>query len=328
LQLIFGVSALLIVFVPASAQGVPAALAQAVDAIFRRPPVGPAPSGIPKGTTAPSLLGTATSGLELNKVSVYFGGVHALKLVTINAPLKQITGIIGPNGAGKTTLFNVVSGLVRLRHGQVRFDGKNMAHIGPAPRARIGVGRTFQQMHLFDSLTVRQNLALGREGRYAGSNPFAHIAGRRRTAQDVELATNEALRLCALTDLADAPVAALSTGQRRMVDLARCVAGSYQLLLLDEPSSGLDRAETQRLSAVIRRVVAERDVGVILVEHDLSLVLDLCSAIYVLDFGNLIFEGTPTDVTKSRLVQQVYLGKVDEESDSTLAVADEEESVS
>jgi ABC-type branched-subunit amino acid transport system ATPase component/branched-subunit amino acid ABC-type transport system permease component len=328
LQLVFGVSALLIVFAPSSAQGVPARLAQAVDAIFRRRPAGPVPAAVPTERTAPKVLGTATSGLELNEVSVYFGGVHALKSVQINAPLKQITGIIGPNGAGKTTLFNVVSGLVRPRHGQVRFDGRNMAHVRPAPRARMGVGRTFQQMRLFDSLTVRQNVALGREGRYAGSNPFAHIAGRRHTARDVELATNEALRLCALTELADTPVAALPTGQRRMVDLARCLAGSYQLLLLDEPSSGLDRAETQRLSAVIRRVVAERDVGVILVEHDLSLVLDLCSTIYVLDFGNLIFEGTPTDVTQSSLVQQVYLGTVDEKSDSVLAVADEEESVS
>jgi ABC-type branched-subunit amino acid transport system ATPase component len=248
------------------------------------------------------------SGLDVKEIVVRFGGLTALDGVDLDVPLGQVTGLIGPNGAGKTTLFNACSGLVRPAEGAVHVDGRDITRKRPGERARAGLGRTFQDMRLFDSLTVRENVALGREGSYAGANPFSHLAGNRTNARTVRRATDEAIELCGLEHLANQPVHGLSTGQRRLVDLARCLAGPFKVLLLDEPSSGLDVAETTQLGEVVRRVVEDRGIGVLLVEHDLPLVLDLCSYIYVLDFGKLVFSGTPEQVTASPIVQAAYLG--------------------
>jgi len=250
----------------------------------------------------------AHDGLKVSDLQVRFGGNVAVDGITLHAASGQVTGLIGPNGAGKTTTFNACSGLNRPTRGSVHLDGRDVSRIGSAGRARRGLARTFQRMELFDSLTVRENVALGHEGGFAGWNPLRHLASSAASRRAVAEAAREAMELCDIADLADAQVSNLSTGQRRLVDLARCLAGSARVLLLDEPSSGLDHAETERLGQVLQRTVEQTGVAILLVEHDLSLVLNLCTHIYVLDFGHMIFAGTPAEVSASSLVHAAYLG--------------------
>ena len=251
---------------------------------------------------------TAAVGLDLAHVTVRYGGHVALNDVSLTAPVGRITGLIGPNGAGKTTLFNVASGLVRPAAGTPCLHGTDMSTLDPAARARQGLGRTFQKMELFDSLTTIQNVSLGREAGQAGRRPWRHVAETRRDRHSRNAATEQAMALAGIADLADRPVAALSTGQRRLAELARCLAGEFDVLLLDEPSSGLDRAETTRFGAVLTKVVAERGVGILLVEHDMALVMNICDYVHVLDFGTKIFEGTAADTSSSDTVRAAYLG--------------------
>jgi ABC-type branched-subunit amino acid transport system ATPase component len=255
----------------------------------------------------------APGALEVDDLTVRFGGLVAVEGLALRAPTGSITGLIGPNGAGKTTTFNACSGLIRPSRGVVRIDDRDVTRRSAAARARAGMGRTFQKMELFDSLTVRENVAIGVEAALAGANPLTHVAGRRGEAQTVAQATDHALELCDLTSLAELPASSLSTGQRRLVELARCLAGPFRFLMLDEPSSGLDRQETGRFAAVLRRVVEERGVGILLVEHDMSLVLDVCERLYVLDFGRPIFAGSPEEVMASPIVRAAYLGDAEVE---------------
>jgi ABC-type branched-subunit amino acid transport system ATPase component/branched-subunit amino acid ABC-type transport system permease component len=298
LQLIFGLAALAIGVLPQPRVKLPEVLV--ARSARRRPD--PAPR------SAPAAAAARAGSLEVNGLTVRFGGVTALDKVSITAPIGRITGLIGPNGAGKTTLFNSCSGLVRPKIGRVVFRGTDVTSAGTGVRGRHGLGRTFQIMQLYSSMSVRENVAMGREGRYAGYNPLSHMITSRRMRAEIDARTEEAIDVCGLRELADTPVASLSTGQQRLVDLARCLAGGYDLLLLDEPSSGLDHHETAELGDAVRRVVAEHGVGVLLVEHDLSLVIGLCEHIYVLDFGRLVMEGTPDEVISSEVVRAVYLG--------------------
>jgi ABC-type branched-subunit amino acid transport system ATPase component/ABC-type branched-subunit amino acid transport system permease subunit len=279
------------------------------------------PSGRRGGATAvgaepvtPAASTTVLSGppgspaLETVDLSVRFGGLVAVKDVNIKAARGQITGLIGPNGAGKTTTFNACSGIVRPSAGRVHLGGRDVSRVGVSARARLGLGRTFQQMELFDSLSVRDNVAYGREAGFAGRNPISHLLTGRGQRQQISAATDHALQLCGLLDIAHQPVATLSTGQRRLVEFARCIAGPFDVLLLDEPSSGLDRAETERFGQVLQEVLQERQVAVLLVEHDMSLVTAVCSYIHVLDFGREIYAGTPSEVMSSQQVREAYLG--------------------
>jgi len=304
LQLLFGASAVVLAVLPLSAGGPPPAVRQLVERVAARPARQSTTVALP----TPRRERPTGSGLAVIGVTVRFGGLTAVSSVDLAVPLGQVTGLIGPNGAGKTTLFNAASGLVRPSDGRIVLNETDLTRRRPGDRARLGLGRTFQDMRLFEQLTVAENVALGREGSFAGRNPLSHLIGGPTSARAVRDATAEALDLCGLSPLADRPVYGLSTGQRRLVDLARCLAGSYSVLLLDEPSSGLDVAETAQLGEVVKRVVAERGVGVLLVEHDLPLVLDLCSRIAVLDFGRLIFSGTPPEVVASPIVKAAYLG--------------------
>jgi ABC-type branched-subunit amino acid transport system ATPase component len=231
--------------------------------------------------------------------------------VSLAVDAGKITGLIGPNGAGKTTVFNACSGLVHPSAGTVLLDQRSLRRLGPPARARRGLGRTFQQMELFDSLTARENVALGREGGYAGWNPIDHLISRGSQRNEVAERTAQAIELCAISGFADKPAGALSTGQRRLVELARCVAGPFHVLLLDEPSSGLDRVETERFGEILTRVVAERQVGILLIEHDMALVNRICDYIYVIDFGKPIYQGTASEVGASAVVRAAYLGDDD-----------------
>ncbi len=257
---------------------------------------------------APAVVGTGIAGLVVDDLTVRFGGLVAVGNLSMQAPMGRITGLIGPNGAGKTTSFNSCSGLNKPTTGSVSLHGHDISNQSPAARARHGLGRSFQIMELCESLTVADNVALGRESSQAGAKILSQIAAPPHEIRMRDAATREALELCGIAHLSGEQAGALSTGQRRLVELARCLAGPFDVLLLDEPSSGLDADETQRFGEVLRNVVAERGCGILLVEHDMALVMDVCEYIYVLDFGRLIFEGTHDEVATSSIVQAAYLG--------------------
>jgi ABC-type branched-subunit amino acid transport system ATPase component/branched-subunit amino acid ABC-type transport system permease component len=353
LSLAFGAFAMMYVMVPAEKRGAPVWLQKLFDSAGDRlklslgltegwnrlaharsgaaPGTAPAssaptvPSAAPaRPATAPAVGtdGSPVPGLQVSNIRVEFGGLVAVANVSLEAPKGRITGLIGPNGAGKTTLFNACSGLNEPRSGEVSVKGLSITRKGPSARARLGLGRTFQQMELFDELTVADNVALGREAGFAGFNPLTHILGSPGQRQEVAAATAEAMRLCSLELVADIAVGTLSTGQRRLVELARCLAGPFEVLLLDEPSSGLDHHETVQFGEILRHVVAERGVGVLLVEHDLELVTRVCDYMYVLEFGQLLFEGTPAEALASEAVQAAYLG-TESESEPELIREDE-----
>jgi ABC-type branched-subunit amino acid transport system ATPase component len=248
-------------------------------------------------------------GLDVTGVSVVYGGHRAVDDVSLVAPQGRITGLIGPNGAGKTSLFNACSGLLRPAGGTIRLFGDDATHWSPAQRARRGLGRTFQRMEIVNAMTVRRNVAFGAECRLVGSNPFSQLVTRHDQRRTIDAAADEALEMCGIGQLADVTAGVLSTGQRRLVELARVLAGGFPILLLDEPSSGLDEEETDRFGEILQAAVTERGVGILLVEHDMDLVMGVCAHVYVLEFGRLIFEGTPTEMQASPLVRAAYLGR-------------------
>jgi ABC-type branched-subunit amino acid transport system ATPase component/branched-subunit amino acid ABC-type transport system permease component len=247
-------------------------------------------------------------GLEVANLRVAFGGLLAVNQLSFSVPVGRITGLIGPNGAGKTTTFDACSGLNRRVGGTVSLKGVDVTRVGASARARMGLGRTFQRMALCDRLTVAENVELGREAGMAGRSVHRQMIARRTQREETKAAAWSAMELCGITDLARLQAGQLSTGQRRLVELARCLAGHFDVLLLDEPSSGLDASETAAFDAILRRTVAERGCGILLVEHDMSLVMNVCEYVYVLDFGKLLFEGDPASVAASSEVQAAYLG--------------------
>jgi len=247
-------------------------------------------------------------GIDVQALTVRYGGNTAVRDVSLAAPMGRITGLIGPNGAGKTTIFNTCSGLVHQSTGAIRLHGEDVSRLTPAARAQRGLGRTFQRMELFDSLTVHENVALGREASVAGNRPLRHLITGSSERRQLDEATAAAAEWCGIRHLLTKQAGQLSTGQRRLVELARTLAGEFDVLLLDEPSSGLDGGETERFGAILTRVVSERGVGILLVEHDMALVMGVCDYIYVLDFGAQIFDGTPGEVARSEAVRAAYLG--------------------
>lgn len=251
------------------------------------------------------------SGLEVRGITVSFGGLKAVSDVSLSAPRGRITGLIGPNGAGKTTTFNACTGLVRVDTGTVHLAGHDVTTAAPHKRAQLGLGRTFQRMALFNSLSVADNVALGREAGLAGSKPWSHLratrAGRRLTARS----TADALKLCGIEHLAAIRPPQLSTGQRRLVELARVLAGDFTILLLDEPSSGLDEAESAAFGDILLTMVREREVAILVVEHDMKFVAQTCDHVFMLDFGKPIFEGTTAEMAVSPIVKAAYLGSTD-----------------
>jgi ABC-type branched-subunit amino acid transport system ATPase component/branched-subunit amino acid ABC-type transport system permease component len=266
------------------------------------------PSATVPAHGTPAAESSADAGLHVVGLTVRFGGLVAVDDLTMSAGINRITGLIGPNGAGKTTTFNSCSGLNRPSGGRILIHGEDVSSLSPAARAQRGLGRTFQRMELCDALSVSENVALGREAGQAGSRPLRHLIAPRSQHRVTQRATKEALELCGIANIASRRAGELSTGQRRLVELARCLAGSFDILALDEPSSGLDGQETEHFGELLRTVVRERGCGILLVEHDVGLVMRVCENIYVLDFGKLLFEGNPAAVAASSEVQAAYLG--------------------
>ena len=232
--------------------------------------------------------------LLVEEVTVNFGGLRAIDALDLDVPGGMITGLIGPNGAGKTTAFNVVTGLQRPDGGRVWLDGRDITSVGPSERARLGLGRTFQRLELFGSLSARDNVLVALESR--------GVHGRRAR----QLA-DELLERIGLQSVAGAQADILPTGMARLLELARALACEPKVLLLDEPSSGLGSGDTDRLGDLLSEL-AGLGVAVLLVEHDMDLVMRVCSKIYVLDFGRLIASGNAAQVSADPLVQAAYLG--------------------
>ena len=252
---------------------------------------------------------TGSTGLCARNLTVRFGGLVAVDQVSVEAPVGRLTGLIGPNGAGKTTLFNACSGLNQPSGGRVELFCRDVSRRSPVARAQLGLGRTFQRMELFDSLTVVENVRLGREAALTGRRPLlGQLWCSRHDRRDIEGAAEDAISLCGIEALGDRVVGSLPTGQRRLVELARTLAAQFRILLLDEPSSGLDSRESDRFGDILRSVVEDTGVGILLVEHDMALVSRVCEYVYVLDFGKPLFEGTTEQVMSSELVIAAYLG--------------------
>jgi branched-chain amino acid transport system ATP-binding protein len=237
------------------------------------------------------------SVLRVESVQVRFGGLLALDDVTLAADAGRVTGLIGPNGAGKTTLFNVIGGLQSPTRGRVYIDDVDVTDRKPHQRARLRMARTFQRLEVFGTLSARENILVAAESRNDWSS-------ERRDAAEV---TEAILDRVGLRAVADEPVDSMPTGMARLVELGRAIATGPKLLLLDEPGSGLDERETEALGELLVDLAAD-GMAVLLVEHDVELVMRVCTHIYVLDFGRLIAEGTPADIQANEIVQAAYLG--------------------
>ncbi|HVN50940.1 MAG TPA: ABC transporter ATP-binding protein [Acidimicrobiales bacterium] len=235
---------------------------------------------------------------EVVGVTVRFGGNLALTDVSLSARGGQVVGLIGPNGAGKTTLFNVITGLQASTEGRVELDGVDLTKLSPTKRARQGLARTFQRLELFTMLSVRENVAVAAEvhRRWA------------RAKVDIDAQVDAILERVGLGSVADTRVTALPTGQGRLVELARALACEPKVLLLDEPASGQDDAETERFAVLLRELAAQ-DMAVVLVEHDMRLVMDVCDVINVLNYGQVLAVGTPEEIRAHAAVREAYLGQ-------------------
>ena len=239
--------------------------------------------------------------LAVEQVVVHFGGVRALDEVDLAAEPAAVTGLIGPNGAGKTTLFNVICGLQVTDAGHVHLGEDVLDRQSPHHRARLGIARTFQRLEVFGSMTVRDNIRVAAEVRRGWSRSH-----RRGGVAPLDRA-NELLERVGLVAVADERVEALPTGLARLVEVGRALAAEPRILLLDEPSSGLDEAETDAFGDLLLDLVRD-GLAILLVEHDVDLVMRVCSRIHVLDFGRVIAVGTPAEVQRDTNVQAAYLG--------------------
>lgn len=235
--------------------------------------------------------------LEVQEVSVRFGGHLALDHASLTAEAGQITGLIGPNGAGKTTMFNAITGLVQPTSGRICIDGRDVTRLKLHRRARLGLARTFQQLELFAMLTVRENIRVAADIRRRWA----------RDGTDTAALTDDIIERVGLGRVADARVTSLPTGQGRLVELGRALACQPRVLLLDEPASGQDDAETHRFGELLRDLAAT-GTAVVLVEHDMGLVMDVCDRVHVLDLGRMIAVGDCASVQSDPAVLEAYLG--------------------
>lgn len=247
-----------------------------------------------------------SSLLEVLGLTVTYGGVHANHDVDLWVESGSFVGLIGPNGAGKTTFIDAITGFAPVASGEIRFGGEDITHLPPHVRARRGLTRTFQSLELFEDLTVHENLLVAVEQPRWFTFALDIVRPRRRSSAAEGLAW--ALGAVGLADLRDRVPSDLSHGQRKLVGVARALVARPRLLLLDEPAAGLDTAESQVLGSQLRRLV-EGGTTILMIDHDMGLVLNVCDDIYVLDFGQVIAHGPPGVVRSDAGVVAAYLGE-------------------
>jgi branched-chain amino acid transport system ATP-binding protein len=234
--------------------------------------------------------------LRASAVSRSFAGVEALRGVTLELHRAEVVGLIGPNGAGKSTLVNVLSGFDRPTDGSVELEGRDVTRWPAHRRGRHGLARTFQHSHAFRSLSVRENVEVAALGVRTGPRTAAQRA-------------DELLELVGLSSYADAPAATLAHGDERMLGVARALATEPRFVLMDEPAAGLPEAEVPAFAAVVRSVRDDHGAGVLLIDHNMALIMDVCDRIHVLDQGMSLAEGTPAEIRKNIDVAAAYLGE-------------------
>ncbi|TDC85703.1 ABC transporter ATP-binding protein [Actinomadura sp. 7K507] len=247
--------------------------------------------------------------LELHDVRKRFGGVVASDGVTFRVGDGEIFGLIGPNGAGKTTVVNLITAYMRPDDGQIRFEDTEITRLKPGQLAARGVSRTFQSLRLFEGVTVVDNVLIGRHRWFKGQVPLPFLGGKFEKAQ--RAAALEWADFVGLGDVAAEPVDNLPYGLRRKVEIARALALEPRLLLLDEPTAGMTRTESDEVAGLIRRI-REHGITVLLIDHNISLVNQVCDRVAVLDFGKVIAEDEPKAIWQNELVRRAYLGDDEE----------------
>jgi len=247
--------------------------------------------------------------LNVREVGVHFAGIVALDDLTFSIRDDEIVALIGPNGAGKTTLFNVISRLYEPTMGHVEFEGRNLLEVAPHRIAAIGIARTFQNLALFPSLTVLQNVMVGAHTR--GRTNWITGAlrlGVRREDSELEQLAYETLAELGLASVAHAPPTGLPYGTMKRIELARALVGMPKLLMLDEPASGLTHSEVDQLAELIRHIQDTRDLSILLVEHHMQMVMKISDRVVVLNFGHKLAEGPPSEISRDPAVIEAYLG--------------------
>ena len=241
--------------------------------------------------------------LQTTDLCVTFGGVRAVDHLEFTVEQGRIVGLIGPNGAGKTSFIDGITGFVPTS-GNIRFLGREISHLPAHRRSRLGLGRTWQSLELFEDLTITENLRVAAEDQSAaGFLADLFVPQRRRSNADIDFA----LDVLGIRDLASRMPTEISQGQRKLVSAARALAARPQLVCMDEPAAGLDTTESQELGRRMRRII-DAGITIFLVDHDMGLVLSVCDYIYVIEFGKTIAQGTPDEIKRNRAVIEAYLG--------------------
>ena len=248
--------------------------------------------------------------LETKDLGITFGGLQALDNVYMTVDSREIVGLIGPNGAGKTTVFNLLTGVYLPTKGAIRFEGQSLIGKKPYQINRRGIARTFQNIRLFKNMTVMDNIkvAMNQNMRYTVAEGIFRLPRYWKEEKQVEAKAKELLHIFGMEDTADSVAANLPYDQQRKLEILRALASKPKLLLLDEPAAGMNPTETHDLMETIRGIRDTFGVGILLIEHDMSLVMGVCERIYVLDYGTLIADGTPEEIRSNERVIKAYLG--------------------
>jgi branched-chain amino acid transport system ATP-binding protein len=249
--------------------------------------------------------------LRVKNLTHFFGGLRAVHNYDLGIELGQVRGLIGPNGAGKTTIFNLITGIYRPTEGEVLLDGRNLVGLQPYEIAAMGISRTFQTLRLWRHMTVLEHVRLARYSKiqYGLIGAFFGTAQRHREEAEIKKMAYSLLEMVGIRHLADQVVINLPYGVQRRVEMARALASEPQLLLLDEPTAGMNPEELAEMMEVIRRIRDELGLAIFLIEHRMKVVMDLCETIQTIDFGALIAEGTPEEIRNNPRVIDAYLGR-------------------